>query len=146
MIKKVLEKYGLDCNEILAEAESAEYGAHILKSEGMHIRFRIAKITPTKVGQFVTFWKRKGTGPIMPFDTIDEFDFLMVLTCDQREHGYFMFPKSALITQDIISVDKKGGKRAFRVYPPWVKTASHQATETQKWQLNYFRNGKIVEQ
>lgn len=37
-----------------------------------------------------------------------------------------------------MSVDGAGGKRAFRVYPPWVTTTSRQATGTQAWQLDHF--------
>lgn len=43
---------------IVAEAESAEYGACRFALEGHSIVFRVAKITPTKTGQFVTLWKR----------------------------------------------------------------------------------------
>ena len=46
------------CSPVVAEIESAEYGAYIFEINGFKIRFRVAKITPTKVGQFVTLWKR----------------------------------------------------------------------------------------
>lgn len=129
---------GLNFSNLSAEEESAEYAAHTFEQGGKQIHFRVAKITPTKVGQFVTFWKRLDGGPIQPFDQSDSFDALMVVTCEDFHSGYFMFPKSALIAQDIISVNHAGGKRAFRVYPPWVKTESKQAQKTQSWQLKYF--------
>lgn len=52
--------------------------------------------------------------------------------------GQFIFPKSKLIEKGIISTNKKEGKRAFRVYPPWDTVINKQAERTQKWQLNYF--------
>ena len=38
--------------------------------------FVVAKITPTKIGQFVTLWKRSGKLPIQPFDL--SIDFVVV--------------------------------------------------------------------
>ncbi len=49
---------GLDCTAPEAEAESADYGAATFALDGAPVRFRVAKTTPTKVGQFVTLWKR----------------------------------------------------------------------------------------
>lgn len=129
---------GQNVTNICPEVESAEYCAHNFDLDGKKIHFRVAKITPTKTGQFVTFWKRVEAGPIQPFDASDSFSALMVVTNDALHQGYFMFPKSALIAQDIVSENNGGGKRAFRVYPPWVKIESHQARKTQNWQLKYF--------
>ncbi len=52
--------------------------------------------------------------------------------------GQFIFPKSVLCQQGILTVNDKEGKRGFRVYPPWDNTINKQAIKTQKWQLNYF--------
>lgn len=52
--------------------------------------------------------------------------------------GQFVFPKHILADKDIISSDGKWGKRAIRVYAPWVKTESPQAIKTQNWQIKYF--------
>ena len=49
---------GFKCSEPIMDAESAEYGACTFTLNDLSIRFRIAKITPTKVGQFVTLWER----------------------------------------------------------------------------------------
>lgn len=38
----------------IPERESAEYGAYIFQLNSANVRFRVAKITPTKIGQFVT--------------------------------------------------------------------------------------------
>nr|WP_295774928.1 MepB family protein [Rhodoferax sp.] len=120
------------------EAESAEYGACTFTLDGANIRFRVAKTTPTKVGQFVTLWKRLGKGPIQPFDASDDLDLLVVSTRSGPNFGQFVFPKAVLCKQGVISIDGVGGKRAMRVYPPWDTTTSRQAQRTQAWQLDYF--------
>lgn len=38
----------------------------------------------------------------------------------------------------MVSDDGAGGKRGFRVYPPWVTTTNGQAARTQTWQLDHF--------
>lgn len=126
------------CSPLIMETESAEYGAHEFKLNDYSIKFRVAKITPTKIGQFVTFWKRVGKGPIQPHDLSDRVDFFVVSTRKDNHFGHFVFPKSILCQQNIMSSNGKGGKRAIRVYPPWDKTTSRQAQKTQQWQLDYF--------
>jgi hypothetical protein len=42
------------CSQPIMEAESAEYGAYTFELNDLSVRFRVAKITPTKIGQFVT--------------------------------------------------------------------------------------------
>jgi hypothetical protein len=86
----------------------------------------------------VTLWKRIEKGPIQPYDVCDPFDFFIVSTRKDDRFGQFVFPKSVLCEQGIISKDKKGGKRAIRVYPPWDKVINRQAQNTQKWQMAYF--------
>ncbi len=120
------------------EAESADYGAYALSVEGLSARFRVAKITPTKVGQFVTLWKRIGKGPIAPFDMSDPIELFVVSVRSGEHFGQFVFPKSVLGRRAIVSVDGAGGKRAMRVYPPWDVTTSGQAARTQAWQLDFF--------
>ncbi len=120
------------------EEESADYGAYALDLNGLRIRFRVAKTTPTKIGQFVTLWKRVGKGPIQPFDLSDAVDCFVVSTRHGENFGQFVFPKSILCERDIVSRHGEGGKRAIRVYPPWDTTVSRQAQKTQHWQLDYF--------
>lgn len=47
-------------------------------------------------------------------------------------------PKSELVNKAIISTNRKGGKKGFRVYQKWDKAQNKQAEKTQKWHLNYF--------
>lgn len=129
---------GLLGENFVQEAESQDYGATEFKMNNMFIRFRAAKITPKKIGQFVTFWKRMGQGPIMPYDSTDAFDYLIVSVRSGERLGQFVFPKAALCMQGYVSKNATGGKLAMRVYPPWDITESRQAQKTQAWQLNYF--------
>lgn len=137
-IQKILSA---NCNfkitKPVIESESSEYGACTFVLNNLNIRYRTAKITPTKTGQFVTLWKRINQGPIQPFDSSDPIDFFIISTRKEKHFGVFIFPKSVLITKQIVS-DKKEGKRAIRVYPPWDVTMSKQAQKTQNWQLDYF--------
>ena len=129
---------GFNCSLQRIEPESAEYGACTFVLNGLSICFRVAKITPTKIGQFVTLWKRTGKSPIQPFNLSDPIDFVVVSVRKGDLFGQFVFPKLALFEKGIVSKNGQGGKRAIRVYPPWDKTTSSQAQKTQKWQLEYF--------
>nr|WP_294936355.1 MepB family protein [uncultured Flavobacterium sp.] len=123
---------------VVQEPESTDYSAHKLEINGLKILFRVAKITPTKVGQFVTLWKRIEKGPIQPYDFTDAIDFVVINAKTECHLGQFVFPKSALLQRGIFSTVSKEGKRAIRVYPSWDKTESKQAQASQKWQLEYF--------
>lgn len=145
--KSVYKPNHFSLSEAQMEDESAEYSAAQFNINGFNARFRVAKITPTKIGQFVTIWKRKDNGPIQPFDQSDPIDLFIIATRYGNHFGHFVFPKSVLINHDIVSIEGKGGKRGIRVYPPWDVTTSRQAQKTQQWQLVYFieipQDGKI---
>ena len=135
---EIYDKCALGISSFQTEEESKAYDACRYQLNGLNILSRNAKITPKKVGQFVTFWKRKGNGPIEPFDENDQIDFYTVNVRTENNFGQFVFPKSELTKRGIISTEKKEGKRGFRVYPNWDIVKSKQAERTQKWQLNYF--------
>ena len=121
------------------EAESSAYDACRFELNSLKIISRSAKITPKKSGLFVTLWKRNvKNGLIEPFEDSDEIDFFLVTVRTETEFGQFVFPKSTLIKNGIISTIKKEGKRAFRVYPPWSQANNKQAEKTQKWQQAFF--------
>lgn len=134
----VFDPASFELTNVALEKESIDYGACQFELNSLKILFRVAKITPTKVGQFVTLWKRIGKGPIQPFDFSDAIDLFVVNTKNGDHFGQFVFPKSVLIQQGILTAGSKEGKRALRVYPPWDLTTSKQAQQTQKWQLDYF--------
>lgn len=121
------------------EAESADYGACRLGLDGRSVAFRIAKTTPTKLGQFVTLWKRPlPGGDIAPLDSGDGVDFVVVSVGDAARRGQFVFSQHALVRHGVMSVEGRGGKRAFRLYPPWSEPAATAAIAAQRWQLPCF--------
>jgi len=145
--KNIYEKIGLKCTSPKAEAESKEYSAFNFKIGARNVVYRVAKITPTKSGQFVTVWKRLRNGPIQPYDFSDEIDFFIISVTNGSLSGQFIFPKLTLLNKEIISGNNKDGKRGFRVYSPWDVTLNKQAQKTQKWQLKYFLNltGEVID-
>ena len=71
----IFEKNNLKIEDYHEEKESEEYQAAIFKLKNSKIIYRKAKITPTKNGQFVTFWKRRENDPIEPIHKdLDDFD------------------------------------------------------------------------
>jgi len=121
------------------EAESAEYSACRFGLNGHHLAFRVAKTTPTKIGQFVTLWKRETAGlKIAPLDAADGVDFVIVSVADAGHRGQFAFDRRSLVEHGVFSVEGEGGKRALRVYPPWSKPIAKEAIRTQQWQLRHF--------
>ncbi|GAE32914.1 MepB family protein [Alkalihalobacillus hemicellulosilyticus] len=137
-IKYAYENVGMTLtNKVIREPESSEYGACRFEIEGKEVVYRDAKITPVKVGQFVTVWKRP-LDIIIPFDSTDSVDFIIIGVRDSQNQGQFVFDKKILIEKRIMSHSNKKGKTAFRVYPPWTQPVNKQAVNTQKWQLRYF--------
>ena len=136
--KLAYEPNDLVIDKLVKEMESEEYGAFTFEINRRQIKFRVGKITPTKIGQFVTLWKRVGNGPIQPYDLADPIDLFVVSVRTSAHFGQFIFPKTVLYEKGIVSKEGKGGKRAMRVYPPWDATESRQAKNSQTWQMLYF--------
>lgn len=137
LIRKLIqEKFEFSNPEF--EEESNEYWACRFEINDQKVIYRKAKITPTKIGQFVTLWKRTSQGPIAPFYIDDKFDFVIIVVAKENAFGLFVFPKSVLVDKGIVSNNVKEGKRGFRVYPAWDEAKNKQAISTQKWQLKYF--------
>lgn len=121
------------------EAESADYAACRFGLDGHQVAFRVAKTTPTKIGQFVTLWKRATPDTaIAPLDAADGVDFVIVDVADAGHRGQFVFDRRSLVERGVFSVDGKGGKRAIRVYPPWSKPIAKDAVRAQQWQVRHF--------
>lgn len=139
MAKKLIyDKCGFRITNVKHHVESAEYGGCSFELDGKKILYRASKTTPTKIGQFVTIWKRNINGTTMPFDVVDDFDFVIISSARDGNFGQFIFPKSVLADKGIITANGKDGKRGIRVYPPWDVVNNRQAIKTQNWQTKYF--------
>ncbi|MEW2390359.1 MepB family protein [Streptomyces venezuelae] len=134
----VYDPCGFTWSQPEPEPEGADYAAHTFTLDGLRVRYREARTTPTKAGQFVTVWKRSAAGPIQPFEDTDPVDLFVIGSRAQGGFGQFVFPLEALRAQGVVSTGGSGGKRAFRVYPPWVTTANRQAEKAQSWQVEFF--------
>ncbi|WP_248579765.1 MepB family protein [Nocardioides sp. InS609-2] len=119
-----------------SEPDNVDYGAVV--SVTGETRFRVGKLTPRKVGLFVTVWRRAADGSTEPLSAGDGARSLVITVREGDGFGLFVFPKSALVEHGIVSVDGVGGKRGFRVYPPWSSTANSQAKRSQWWQCEFF--------
>ncbi|RAJ12489.1 MepB family protein [Arenibacter echinorum] len=138
ILEEVYTSCGLTVSNYVLDKESKEYEASSFQLNALYVVARKAKITPKKIGQFVTLWKRNENGQTTPYDESDKVD-LFVINIQEGPHiGQFVFPKAALIEKGIVSYNKKEGKRGFRVYPPWSQPTNITAQSTQKWQLEYF--------
>lgn len=134
----VYDKYNFEFSNLLIDSESEEYQACSFKLNSFQIIYRLSKITPTKIGQFVTIWKRNDKGITTPFDVSDNFDFIIITSKSEDKLGQFVFPKSILQEKGIINNNNNSGKRGIRVYPSWDIPTNKQAEKTQNWQLRYF--------
>ncbi|REB05159.1 mep operon protein MepB [Sporosarcina sp. BI001-red] len=124
--------------EIHEERYNPEYSAGIFLLNTTSIRFRVAKITPTKIGQFVAIREKDEHHHNRPFSYDSSPDLLVINTFSENQFGQFVFPKEILAARNILKTEKTNGKMAFRVYPSWDTPTSKQAIATQKWQLPYF--------
>jgi hypothetical protein len=129
---------GFDCSLPVLDADSADYGGASFSMNGRQICSRAGKLTPTKNGLFVTVWMRAADGQTRPLGPEDALDTLAVTAREGSHFGQFIFPAGVLRHQGIVSADQRGGKRGFRIYPPWVGTTSQQAFKTQAWQTEFF--------
>lgn len=141
----VYDTCNFEFSNLIIDSESEEYQACSFKLNTFEIIHRLSKITPTKIGQFVTIWKRNTKGITAPFDVSDNFDFIIITSKSGENLGQFVFPKSVLLEKGIISNSKISGKRGIRVYPPWDIPTNKQAEKTQHWQIKYFYSINNIE-
>lgn len=135
---EIFELYGLNPSQLAMDEESHAYQACTFLLNKTKVIYRLAKVTPNKIGQFVTLWKRSKDGPTQPYDSSDSFGLVIIRTEKRSNSGQFVFPKQILIEKGIITHLKREGKRGFRLYPPWDKPTIKQAKKTQNWQLEFF--------
>jgi len=134
----LFDAFGLNISNIHKEEETGDYCGYNFQLGSLHIKYRKAKVTPKKVGQFVALWKRNTKGKTEPYNNDDNFDFYVVETEYEHNRGCFIFPKTILAEKKILSVNEKEGKRGFRVYPIWDVPENKQAISTKSWQTLYF--------
>lgn len=130
----------LTVKDIREEIQNSEYGAGVFQLNCQSVRFRVAKITPTKIGQFVAFWEKDAMNKNQAFleETAPNLLVINTFSLDQQSFGQFVFPKEVLVKNNILKTATTKGKMAMRVYPSWDMPTSKQAIATQKWQLPYF--------
>lgn len=90
----IYEPSDLTVKSIQEEKQNSKYGAGTFRLSSRTVRFRVANITPTKVGQFVAFWEKDKNNKNQPF-TYEEAPDLLVITTftDDGEFGQFFFQK-----------------------------------------------------
>ena len=137
-IKILYYKLNVQLKNIAIDNESKDYNACTFELNKINILYREAKITPTKIGLFVTIWKRNTLGITVPFSIEDNIDFVVVSCRNENYFGQFVFPEAILANKKIFTKNNMDGKRGIRVYPPWSITENKQAKQTQAWQLEYF--------
>ncbi|MFC9789673.1 MepB family protein [Rhodococcus sp. NPDC127528] len=136
--RRLIRSLGSELSAAVPESGNAEYAAFVSRVGRRSVRFRASKLTPAKVGAFVATWRRADDGSTEPFASEGGADLLVITVREEPHFGLFAFPRAALIRHGIVSVDGRGGKRGFRVYPPWSETGNRQAQRTQEWQCHYF--------
>ena len=93
---RVFQVCGIVLENVETEIESQEYFAHNFELNKQKAKFRMAKITPTKTGQFVTIWKRNENKITEPYNIDDEFEFYIIATRQEEKFGVFIFDKTIL--------------------------------------------------
>lgn len=136
--ENIYEPNHLVIKNVREEVQNAEYGAGIFHLNNKSVRFRVAKETPKKIGQFVSIWEKDEAFNNQAFSYEKAADLLVINTFTANRFGQFVFPKEVLLQQKILKTATVKGKMAIRVYPSWDHPTGKQAIETQKWQLDYF--------
>lgn len=137
--QRVYQVKQLQLESLEEEKYNEKYKAGTFKLKTKSVRFRLAKITPKKIGQFVAFWEKDQTGKNQAFHFNGSPDFL-VIHCfgGNNQEGQFVFPREVLLKKKILRNDSHQGKMGMRVYPSWDFPQSPQALKTQLWQSEYF--------
>lgn len=137
-LQDCLKKKNWHLSNLVQEKESQEYLAYNCLFNHKPAKFRLAKVTPTKIGQFVTLWKRDKQRVTTPHHLDDPYETYLIVTQTDKHLGIFVFPKELLAKYKYISTTDNDGKRGFRVYPTWDHPTNKQGKHTQKWQSQYF--------
>ena len=120
------------------ETKEKEYHACQYNIDEKNYLLRIAKITPIKIGYFVTLWKRNEKNIIIPYSENDNINHVVIITEYENQLGCFIFNKQILTIKNIFSNYQKEGKRGIRIYLPWEIPTNKRTFQTQQWQIKYF--------
>lgn len=135
---KYLANSHLSITNIELEDQNKEYcGARFIDNNHT-IRFRKAKVTPTKCGLFVVAWEKDENNINQPYEYSNAPEYLMIYIEKEEHKGLFIFHRDILLRYKILSLHKQKGKMGFRVYPPWEEPNNQQALATQKWQSPHY--------
>ena len=99
------EFLNLSISNIIIEKEGKAYEACQFTINNKLIISRKAKITPRKIGQFVTCWKRNANGETEPFHEKDAIEFYCIKVFKEQQQGVFVFPQEILIKKKILSTN-----------------------------------------
>ncbi|WP_413527170.1 MepB family protein [Marinilactibacillus psychrotolerans] len=124
--------------DFIQEEQNSEYEGVRFNLLNQTYRSRLAKTTPKKQGYFVVFWEKDDKDKNQPFSYLSSPDRVIVTVMDNEKIGQFIFPKTVLHKQGILSSEISKGKMAIRVYPSWISNLNPSAAKTQKWQVEYF--------
>mgnify|MGYP003574926877 CR=1 FL=1 len=139
-LENFFRQHQINISNVQADLECEEYFGYNFQLNKTNIKFRKAKITPKKIGQFVTLWRRNANGITEPFNFKDDFEFYIIYVERDEQKGFFFFSKQVLAEKQILINGTKDGKRGFRVYPSWDAPENKQAEKTQVWQSEFFIN------
>lgn len=137
--KMYFEALPISLADIKLEEQNNKYCGVRFKLNDHSVRFRKAKLTPNKAGFFVVAWEKDDNNNNQAYSYSESPNYLMVYCETESRQGIFIFPKDALLKNNILSTDKQKGKMGFRVYPTWEELSSKQALQSQKWQ-NHKKN------
>lgn len=124
--------------EVTPEEQQSDYEAGNTIINGELWQLRTARITATKPGAFVAFWRRNLAGETRPLDAQEVRSGLLVFVQDSERFGVFRFTAEHLESLGITRSSKSPGKRGFRVYPSWCGELNATATRTQSSQSAAF--------
>lgn len=128
----------IDLASLVCKEQQSDYESAHVEINGERWHIRTARVTPTKPGAFVAFWRRALSGSTEPFSDDSDFAGLLVFVVDGAKFGVFRFTREHLQSRGITSAHSAPGKRGFRVYPSWCESLNPQATRTQRAQAAAF--------
>ncbi|MGG1219912.1 MepB family protein, partial [Priestia endophytica] len=89
--KTIYESNHLTVKSVQEEKQNSKYGAGTFQLSSKTVRFRVANITPTKVGQFVAFWEKDENNKNHPYLYEEAPDLLVITTFkNKNEFGQFI--------------------------------------------------------